>query len=98
MPFKPPQKKREVKQWSKSGFNYSGSAWIKLRNLKRQLNPICEECERNGILTPFHTIDHIKPIQEGGEALYLDNLQTLCEKCHRIKSAKEIHKRNNPNK
>lgn len=95
MPNKPPQRKRDVKQYSqgKVGGFYSSSIWIKVRDLKRRLNPICEECERNNIITPYHTIDHIKPIAEGGEWLDLDNLQTLCDKCHRVKTAKEVHKR-----
>jgi 5-methylcytosine-specific restriction protein A len=96
MPVKPPSKKREVKQYSqgKVGAFYSSIRWIKVRDLKRRLNPICEECERNGKITPYHTIDHIIPIIEGGEWLDLDNLQTLCDTCHRKKTAKEVHKRN----
>jgi 5-methylcytosine-specific restriction protein A len=64
-----------------------------LRDYKRHISPICEHCLLEGKYTKFHTIDHIKPIAEGGEALDLDNLQTLCEPCHRKKSAKEIHRR-----
>jgi 5-methylcytosine-specific restriction protein A len=46
------------------------------------------------LLTPFHTIDHIKPISEGGEPLDIDNLQTLCKECHAIKTGRETAKRN----
>ena len=98
MPYKPnpssKQPKREQPTWNASGFNYSGAAWIRLRNLKRQISPLCEECLKRGELVPFHTIDHIKPILDGGEPYDIDNLQTLCNQCHRIKSAKERHRRN----
>jgi 5-methylcytosine-specific restriction protein A len=47
------------------------------------------------LLTPFHTIDHIKPISEGGEPLDIDNLQTLCKECHAIKTGRETAKRKN---
>jgi len=98
MPLKPPAKKQErpATQYSKGvGDFYSSSAWIKLRNLKRRLNPLCENCEKLGLLTPFHTIDHIKPISEGGAPLDMDNLQTLCKQCHAIKTGKETAKRKN---
>ena len=96
MPKKPPSSKppkREQSTWNASGFNYSGAAWIRLRNLKRQISPLCELCLKRGVLTPFHTIDHIKPILEGGEPYDIENTQTLCNTCHRIKSAKERHRR-----
>ena len=97
MPRKPPtnKPKREVTKpsWNASGFNYSSAAWIRLRNHKRMLNPLCEECLKRGELVPFHTIDHIKAIVDGGDPYDLNNLQTLCDQCHRIKSAKERHKR-----
>ena len=97
MPSKPPQKQyaKVGKQYSQGavGNFYSSSAWIKLRNYKRLLTPLCEQCEKVNILTPFHTIDHIKPISEGGEPLDFDNLQTLCKQCHAIKTGKETSKR-----
>lgn len=99
MPMKPPKKQieRSTIQYSRGaiGSFYSSSAWIKLRNLKRHLNPLCEKCAELGLIVPFHTIDHIKPISEGGEALNIDNLQTLCRQCHAIKTGKETAKRQN---
>lgn len=98
MPNKPPQKQnKSIQQYSRGtvGDFYSSSAWVKLRNLKRRLTPLCEHCEKLGILTPFHTIDHIKPISEGGEPLDMNNLQTLCKQCHAIKTGKETAKRKN---
>ncbi len=95
--MKPPTKQhnKTSAQYSKglAGSFYSCSAWIKLRNYKRLLSPLCEHCLILDIITPYHTIDQIKPISEGGEPLNLDNLQTLCKQCHAIKTGKETSKR-----
>jgi 5-methylcytosine-specific restriction protein A len=99
--MKPPTKQQSKTgaQYSKglAGSFYSCSAWIKLRNYKRLLSPLCEHCEKLGLIIPYHTIDHIKPISEGGEPLNLDNLQTLCKQCHAIKTGKETSKRKQMN-
>jgi 5-methylcytosine-specific restriction protein A len=97
MTIKPPTKQQNKTgaQYSNGsvGSFYSNSAWLKLRNYKRLLNPICESCEKLGLIIPFNTIDHIIPISEGGAALDLANLQTLCKQCHAIKTGKETSKR-----
>ena len=97
MPIKPLSNKvnKTRSQYSNGsvGSFYSSSAWLKLRNYKRSINPICESCAKLDLIIPFNTIDHIKPISEGGEALSLDNLQTLCKQCHAIKTGKETSKR-----
>ena len=98
MPKLPPKKSdnRPVEQYSrgKVGNFYQSAAWIKLRNQKRILNPLCEYCLKEGKVVGMEIVDHIKPISEGGDPLHLSNLQSLCDKCHRIKTAKETHKRN----
>ena len=97
MPIKPVSKQvnKTGSQYSNGsvGSFYSSSAWLKLRNYKRLLNPICESCAKLDLIIPFNTIDHIIPISENGEALSLDNLQTLCKQCHAIKTGKETSKR-----
>ena len=97
MPIKPASNKvnKTNKQYSNgsAGSFYSSSAWLKLRNYKRLLNPICESCAKLDLIIPFNTIDHIIPISEGGAALDLANLQTLCKQCHAIKTGKETSKR-----
>lgn len=54
-------------------------------------NPLCVECEAQGISTPVEVTDHITPINQGGDPYAWSNLQSLCDTCHNIKSGKEAH-------
>ena len=66
---------------------YQSTAWRKLREEKLRKNPICEQCIRIGLIIPAQVVDHIVPINKGGAALDIDNLQSLCNPCHNRKSA-----------
>ena len=68
---------------------YQSRRWRSLRSLKLQQNPLCEECEKNGILRPADMVDHIVPINKGGAPLDMNNLQSLCNRCHAIKTARD---------
>tara|TARA_R100001163_G_C5066916_1_gene205638 strand:+ start:4762 stop:5109 length:348 start_codon:yes stop_codon:yes gene_type:complete len=68
---------------------YNSKAWRSLRNYKIQINPLCEHCEKKGLVEPGIEIDHRIAIKDGGQMLSLHNLQTLCRSCHASKSAKE---------
>ena len=61
----------------------------KKRAKKFSMNPLCEACEKLGLVTVGTQIDHIQSISTGGQPLDLNNLQTLCYSCHGRKSAKE---------
>jgi 5-methylcytosine-specific restriction endonuclease McrA len=100
MPFRPkkPQKKQTT-QYSKGrvGNFYSSAAWIKVRNLRLELTPLCVECYK---LDPIEAtrpskkiVDHIKPIEEKGHPLDINNTQTLCVQHHAIKTGRETAKR-----
>jgi 5-methylcytosine-specific restriction enzyme A len=95
MPYKPEPKRNkltyvEQKTWNSTNFKYNSADWIKLRNLVRQEEPLCRHCKIEGKLTPTQVIDHIQPISQGGEAWDRENLQGLCNKCHSIKTQKEM--------
>lgn len=68
---------------------YQSRKWRSLRKLKLERSPLCEECQRKGILTPAQMVDHIVPINKGGAPLDFDNLQSLCNRCHAAKSARD---------
>lgn len=72
---------------------YTSSAWRRVRAIKIQENPLCEECQRRGVLTPADVVDHITPINQGGEPFDESNLQSLCHRCHNKKSGREAHSR-----
>ena len=68
---------------------YQSTAWRKLRAIKLHWQPLCEECLEHDWHTPAQMVDHIVPINRGGAALDLQNLQSLCNSCHNRKSARE---------
>lgn len=72
-----------------------GGNWERLRQIVfRRDNGLCQECLRNGVLTvvgdkPYSAwCDHIVPKAEGGSD-DAENLQTLCRKCHQVKTDRE---------
>jgi 5-methylcytosine-specific restriction enzyme A len=60
-----------------------GSRWRRLRDERRRVHPICEDC---GLApsTEVHHLDHALP----GDATFYDwsNLRALCGSCHRRRS------------
>lgn len=71
---------------------YNSERWRKLRAWKFICNPLCEECETHGIITPAEDVHHKKSfmsVDDPNERLRLaydvDNLQSLCKKCHQKK-------------
>lgn len=67
---------------------YNSKGWRRMRDAKRSDNPFCEECEKQGRITPAGCVDHIIPRKQGGSDGY-NNLQSLCNSCHAQKSAGE---------
>jgi len=54
------------------------------------VHPLCEECKRNGRLTPAVVVDHIIPHKGNRELFWNEkNWQALCKSCHDRKTAKE---------
>lgn len=68
-----------------------GTDWDKLRQdiLKRD-NHLCQGCLPR--VVPGNHVDHIKPKAKGGTD-DPHNLQTLCEPCHKAKTALDAGKR-----
>ena len=58
-----------------------GRAWKRIRDRYIKLHPLCEECEKQGKLTPAEEVHHILPISRGGTD-YRSNLMALCQSCH----------------
>lgn len=70
--------------------DYGTPRWKRLRKiaLQRDLGWCCR-CKS----VPATLVDHIEEIKDGGDMWDLSNLQSLCDKCHAIKTAEEAQKR-----
>ena len=73
---------------------YHTKRWKLLRQAYLNRYPICAMCDKVNRVTAATVVDHITPISEGGDIWDEGNLQALCARCHRIKTNKEISKRN----
>lgn len=66
-----------------------GWQWVKLRKLALERDKYqCQECKRNGRVTPAQDVDHILNKASGGDDA-LSNLQALCRDCHVAKTQRE---------
>lgn len=81
-----PWASNEGKTASERGYNYK---WRKRREriLKRD-SYLCQCCLGNGIYTKATDVDHITPKAKGGTDAD-DNLQSLCNPCHKEKTIRE---------
>ena len=68
---------------------YNSREWRELRIQKLRANPLCEVCEREGIVTSAHAVHHRHPIEESTSkaemrkwAFMWDNLVSVCDACH----------------
>lgn len=69
---------------------YCSKAWRTLRARKLQISPYCECDDCKGKKVPADMVDHIKPIELGGNALDINNLQSMRNHpCHDRKRAAE---------
>ena len=58
-----------------------GRAWKRIRDRYIKSHPLCEECEKQGRLTPAEEVHHILPLSKGG-GNEKSNLMALCKPCH----------------
>lgn len=65
---------------------YRSPAWTKASKAYRKLHPICQRCEKKGVIKPVQLVHHTTSLQE--LLLYKLNplsykyLQSLCISCH----------------
>lgn len=60
---------------------YAGQ-WRKVRDIKLKRSPICERCRSQGRTVPATLVHHIVAIRKGGSVYNLENLMSVCVKCH----------------
>lgn len=73
-----------------------GSAWMARKAaVQERDNSTCAAC---GLVRADHDVDHIIPLEQGGDPMALANLQLLCsgtDRCHAKKTARESGMRAN---
>lgn len=103
----PKEKWKRRKDWTCCSANCTDIYWKKLvicfdwQSMRKKVferdKHRCVECGSDGIThTNYEYVeldaDHIIPIALGGDEWEIDNLQTLCKKCHKIKTKKDMGK------
>ena len=75
---------------------YADTRWHKLsEQVKLRDDYMCQECLRNGFYTVGNVSDHIIEVRDDWDRRWdINNLQTLCVKCHNKKTREEKAKRN----
>lgn len=68
---------------------YDTQRWRDLTISHRKNEPLCRECKKRNVVKVGTLVDHIIPINHGGDPWDEDNLQTLCDRCHNVKRAGE---------
>ena len=72
---------------------YSSGRWRKTRNIYIQSNPLCERCMLQGETRKADVVDHIIPIKiDWQRKLDMSNLQSLCNRCHAVKTREDKEK------
>lgn len=69
---------------------YNTKQWKELRDYMRMAHPLCEDCLKNGKITPTEEIHHIRspfriglsPEEKYRLAYDVNNLVALCKECH----------------
>lgn len=74
---------------SERGYDYQ---WQQVRLMVLRREPWCRRCKARGIWTIATLVDHIIPLPEGPRLL-LENLQPLCDPCHKVKTAEDAAKK-----
>ena len=69
-----------------------GPKWkaIKRRIMERD-GWLCQVCKSSGKLSTATEVDHVNPLSLGGTDAD-DNLQAICQSCHKRKTASEAHR------
>jgi len=75
---------------------YNTRRWQKVRALYLADHPFCEcsECKARPVPLPANVVDHIVPINQGGDPWDDSNFQAMNSRCHNRKSGREAHEYN----
>ena len=71
---------------------YQSRIWKRIRAVQLKKASLCQHCLNTGRLTPANTCDHIDPTWETLEEFIKGPFQSLCDSCHRDKTADDLSK------
>jgi hypothetical protein len=66
----------EIHRW------YTRASWLRRRALQLRVQPLCEQCMKEGRVTAASTVDHIEPHKGDYNSFWHGALQSLCAPCH----------------
>jgi 5-methylcytosine-specific restriction enzyme A len=72
---------------------YHTGRWLQLRRLFLMAHPLCEACQRDGLIAAGVVVDHRDGHQRSDWLARFwdqDRWQSLCNACHLKKSAREL--------
>ena len=69
------------------------AAYRRARAAFLDANPLCAACRRDGRTVGAAELDHIVPIEDGGDFWDHGNWQPLCRPCHEAKTGAENRQR-----
>lgn len=68
---------------------YARSRWRRLREIKLASTPLCEACDRRGVVTPAVHVHHVLPrATHAALAFDIGNLESLCQPCHNAQTVR----------
>lgn len=69
---------------------YGTAAWHRIRLAQLAEEPLCRHCAAENRVTAATVVDHVQPHWNDKQVFYdRTNLQSLCKRCHDIKTAGE---------
>lgn len=86
------QAQYDLRRGSPSRRGYDAT-WVKVRKTYLMQHPLCEQCEKEGRITPAREVHHIIALQDGGNRLDESNFMAVCHACHQKFTQEEIENR-----
>jgi len=99
MPFAPPkhrptagtkrhsvEEQDALKRQARRQYRTNSSTWRKARAIQLAKEPLCRDCQAEGVITPATVVDHIDGDSWNNTP---DNFASLCVRHHNQKTARE---------
>lgn len=75
--------------WDNKDGRLRGRAAVERRRRWLAMHPLCARCTAKGFIREATVPDHIVALANGGTDTW-DNLQSLCDECHREKTNEDL--------